>query len=88
LRLIFEDLKGGQYDRAFTGPWAWFRLMDTAHIQSTPQSNVYLITFMHDSARATDEQSARKIVFEGRATSINNPFKNELLNAFRCPESI
>lgn len=88
LRLIFEDLKGGQYDRAFTGPWAWFRLMDTAYIQSTPQSNVYLITFMHDSAAKTNEQSARKIVFEGRATSINNPFKNELLNSFRCPESI
>lgn len=88
LRIIFEDLKGGQYDRSFTGPWAWFRLMDAAYIQSTPQSNVYLITFMHDTARATDEQSARKIVFEGRATSINNPFKNELLKAFRCPESI
>ncbi|HTF98503.1 MAG TPA: type VI secretion system membrane subunit TssM [Cellvibrio sp.] len=88
LRLIFEDLKGGQFDRAFTGPWAWFRLMDSAHIQSTPQSNVYLITFMHDSARTTDDNSARKIVFEGRANSINNPFKNELLNAFRCPETI
>ena len=88
LRLIFEDLNGGQYDRAFTGPWAWFRMMDAAHIQSTPQSNVYLISFMHDSAGALDEQSARKIVFEGRATSINNPFKNELLNSFRCPESI
>lgn len=88
LRLVFEDLKGGQYDRAFTGPWAWFRLMDTAQIQSTPQSNVYLISFMHNSALASDPQSARKIVFEGRATSINNPFKNELLNAFRCPESI
>jgi type VI secretion system protein ImpL len=88
LRLIFEDLKGGQFDRAFTGPWAWFRLMDAAHIQSTPQSNVYLITFAHDSARTTDDSSARKIVFEGRATSINNPFKNELLNSFRCPESI
>jgi len=88
LRLIFEDLKGGQFDRAFTGPWAWFRLMDAAQIQSTPQSNVYLITFSHDSARATDDNSARKIVFEGRANSINNPFKNELLNSFRCPESI
>ena len=88
LRLIFEDLNGGQFDRAFTGPWAWFRMMDAAQIQSTPQSNVYLITFMHETARVADEQSARKVVFEGRASSINNPFKNELLNAFRCPESI
>lgn len=88
LRLIFEDLKGGQFDRAFTGPWAWFRLMDAAQIQSTPQSNVYLITFTHDSAQAKDDNSARKIVFEGRASSINNPFKNELLNSFRCPETI
>ncbi|MDZ7924899.1 MAG: type VI secretion system membrane subunit TssM [Marinagarivorans sp.] len=88
LRLIFEDLKGGQFDRSFMGPWAWFRLMDAAHIQSTPQSNVFLITFKHDSASPASDENARKIVFEGRVNSIHNPFKNELLNAFRCPESL
>lgn len=87
VRIIFEDIQGGQYDRSFTGPWAWFRLMDAAHIEGTTQSNIYKITFRHESANA-DINSPRKVVFEGRATSINNPFKNELLNMFRCPETI
>ncbi len=87
IRLIFEDLRGSQFDRAYTGPWAWFHLMDSAQIEATPQSNIYKITFMHQTA-SNDLNGPRKIVFEGRATSINNPFKNELLNSFRCPETI
>lgn len=87
IRLIFEDLHGSQFDRAFSGPWAWFHLMDSAQIEATPQSNIYKITFMHETA-SNAADGPRKIVFEGRATSINNPFKNELLNTFRCPETI
>ena len=40
-----SDLNGAQFDKSYTGPWAWFRLMDASNIQSTPQSNIYLITF-------------------------------------------
>lgn len=87
IRLIFEDLHGGQFDRAFTGPWAWFRLIDSAKIEATTQSNIYKITFMHESAER-DSQSPRKITFEGRATSVHNPFKNDLLQHFRCPETL
>ncbi|HEX7762855.1 MAG TPA: type VI secretion IcmF C-terminal domain-containing protein, partial [Cellvibrio sp.] len=85
IRVIFEDLNGAQFDKSYTGPWAWFRLMDASNIQSTPQSNIYLITFAQDIDTTT---STRKIVYEGRATSIHNPFKNDLLESFRCPESI
>ncbi|OZY87500.1 type VI secretion protein [Cellvibrio mixtus] len=85
IRVIFEDLNGAQFDKSYTGPWAWFRLMDASNIQSTPQSNIYLITFAQDIDTTA---STRKIVYEGRATSIHNPFKNDLLESFRCPESI
>lgn len=85
IRVIFEDLNGAQFDKSYTGPWAWFRLMDASNIQSTPQSNIYLITFAQDIDTSA---STRKIVYEGRATSIHNPFKNDLLESFRCPESI
>ena len=86
IRVIFEDLNGTQFDKAYTGPWAWFRLLDASKIQSTPQSNIYLITFAHDMDVAAAH--TRQIVYEGRATSIHNPFKNDLLESFRCPESI
>jgi type VI secretion system protein ImpL len=88
IRVIFEDLTGTQFDKVFTGPWAWFRLMDASSIQSTPQSNIYLITFAHDTGADRAARTARQIVYEGRATSIHNPFKNDLLESFRCPESI
>lgn len=84
IRTIFEDLSGATYDRAYTGPWAWFRLMDDSEIKATTQSNIYLITF----SLGNSEDAARKIVYEGKATSIHNPFKNDLLGSFRCPESI
>jgi type VI secretion system protein ImpL len=85
IRVIFEDLNGSTYDRAFTGPWAWFRLMDASEIKGTTQSNVYLITF---SVSTGGGAAARKITYEGKATSVHNPFKNDLLGSFRCPESI
>lgn len=85
IRVIFEDLQGVQFDTAYTGPWAWFRLMDASNIRATPQSNIYLITFAHQVAA---NKPSRQIVYEGRATSIHNPFKDDLLESFRCPESI
>lgn len=86
IRVIFEDVKGIQFDKSFTGPWAWFRLMDASTIKSTPQSNIYLITFAHETGAAAT--NLRQIVYEGRANSVHNPFKNDLLESFRCPESI
>lgn len=86
IRVIFEDLNGSSYDRSYTGPWAWFRLMDSSDIKATTQSNVYLITFSAGSGNS--DAATRKIVYEGKATSIHNPFKNDLLGSFRCPESI
>ncbi|MGQ9424410.1 type VI secretion system membrane subunit TssM [Gilvimarinus sp. F26214L] len=81
VRLVFEDLDSAVSEATYTGPWAWFRLMDDASIKAASQSNVYWITF-------STRDDAREIVFEGKATSIHNPFKNDLIGLFRCPESI
>lgn len=87
IRVIFEDLSDASHDRAYNGPWAWFRLMDDAEIRPAAQSNIYWITFKAD-ARGGGSSAAREIVYEGKASSIHNPFKNDLLGSFRCPESL
>jgi len=86
IRIIFEGLNGAYTDRSYVGPWAWFRLMDESDIKQTAQSNIYLITFSLGSTDGSNTQ--RTIVYEGKATSVNNPFKNDLLSVFKCPESI
>jgi type VI secretion system protein ImpL len=88
IRIIFEDLNDSSIDQSYTGPWAWFRLMDDAEIKRTSQSNVYLITFSVGGKRNDTANTVRKIVYEGKASSIHNPFRNDLLSSFRCPESI
>lgn len=83
VRVIFESLNDQVFDKTFVGPWAWFHLMDASDLKKTSQSNVYQITF-----RAGSGADARSIVYEGRAKSVNNPFRNDLLSSFRCPESL
>lgn len=85
IRVIFEDLNERQVDKAYTGPWAWFRLMDDASVSKTNKSNVYRLTFSMPDSSADEDF---KIVYEGKAKSIHNPFSNNLLAAFRCPETL
>ncbi len=86
VRIIFEDLTENLYDKAYTGPWAWFRLMDNSSVVKTSKSNVYKITFkLNEGHRNSD---IHQIVYEGKAKSINNPFSNNILSAFRCPERL
>lgn len=87
LRIVFEDLKDVSYDKIYTGPWVLFHLLDDASIKSTAQTNTYSITFSVGGA-ANDERTTHKILYEGRASSINNPFRNDLLSSFKCPESL
>lgn len=86
VRLVFEDLAGTVSDRVYTGPWAWFRMLDDADIKPANTSNIYWITFSPDVSAGSDTR--RHVVLEGKASSVHNPFKNELIGQFRCPESI
>ncbi len=82
IRVAIEDLNGSVHERTFSGPWAWFRLMDASNIQKTGKSNVYRITF------STGGGDAHKIVYEGKTKSINNPLSNSLLTSFKSPETL
>ena len=84
IRVIFEDLNDNTYEATYTGPWAWFRLMDASNVRSTSSSNIYRITF----SASRGDGPAHSIVYEGKTKSINNPFSNNLLGTFRAPESL
>lgn len=86
VRLVFEDLTGAISDKVYSGPWAWFRMLDEAGITAANESNIYWITFRPEGRSASD--SSRDVVLEGKASSVHNPFRNELLGQFRCPETL
>lgn len=86
IRLTFEDLTGNAYSQTYDGPWAWFRLQDASRLSQVSNSTVYLATFsvLQDGPNA----KGHTITYELKAKSVKNPFRRNLLNAFRCPSSI
>jgi type VI secretion system protein ImpL len=61
------------------GPWAWFRLLDTAEVQRTSVSDRNTVTFNLGGRTAT---------FQLRAGSALNPFDASALRGFSCPSSL
>jgi type VI secretion system protein ImpL len=70
----FEDRSGGHPNVSFQGPWALFRLLDAAHLQSTTdvRFNMYF------------DMGGHVAQFALEADSIRNPFGQRQLRAFRC----
>jgi type VI secretion system protein ImpL len=75
VRVIFEDASGSRLTRSKEGPWAWFRLLDQAELESASS----------DRLRATFKVSGRTATWEISASSVVNPFKVQELQKFRCP---
>ena len=72
--VLFEEGSGAGPNRAYQGPWAFFRLLDEATLQ--PQSELkYLVTLSAGghTARVTLE-----------ASSVRNPFARNELRGFNC----
>lgn len=92
VRIIFEDLNEEEHSASFEGPWAWFRLLSQSTLVKTEKSNVYLVTYgITSHAKRSDSSSAstkHEITYKIKAKSVNNPFNNNLLSSFRCPENI
>ncbi len=84
VRVIFQDLNDIRHDASYTGPWAWFRLMDRSEIDKTNSTNVYRLTFKVDGPQG----EVHKITYLAKAKSINNPLRSDWLSSFRCPDSI
>ncbi|MFL0809050.1 MAG: type VI secretion system membrane subunit TssM [Agarilytica sp.] len=82
IRVAIEDINGTLYEKSYSGPWAWFRLMDASTIKRTSKSNVYHITFK------AGDNNEQKIIYEGKTKSINHPLSNSLLASFRAPETL
>ncbi|MBB5018756.1 type VI secretion system protein ImpL [Chitinivorax tropicus] len=57
------------------GPWALFRLLDKATVETTPQAERYKVTF---------DLEGKKASFELTASSVINPFRRDVLERFRC----
>jgi len=79
VRILFENQDGSQAARSEEGPWAFFRLLGNSRLEKTRNKAVYRVTF---------QEGGRNVVYELRAKSVINPFGDDLLAGFRCPESL
>ncbi|TFW31986.1 type VI secretion system membrane subunit TssM [Massilia horti] len=61
------------------GPWAWMRMLDKGVLESAPQAERFRLTYDIDG---------RKVVFDLVASSVNNAFRREALEQFRCREHL
>ena len=61
------------------GPWAFFRMLDRAVVEQQPQGERFKLTFDLDN---------RKIIYDLTASSVNNPFKRDTMEQFRCLEKL
>lgn len=61
------------------GPWAWFRMLDKANVEPTPQGERYKVTFDVDGRKAGLELTANSVV---------NPFRRAVLEQFRCVDKL
>jgi type VI secretion system protein ImpL len=79
-RLQFTPLAGGP-SSGFTaeGPWAWFRLLDQATLETAGA---------RDRLRVTFTRKGMEAVFELQADSLTNPFSGELLEGFSCSNGL
>lgn len=88
VRIVFEDLYDGRHEKSYDGPWAWFRLQDQSRLVKTRHSNVYEVTYaVSDDSRAKGP-GYHHIKYLIKAKSVDNPFNENMLGTFRCPENI
>ena len=88
VRIMFEDLDEKRHDKSFDGPWAWFKLQDRAKLSKTKKSNVYQVTYSVSEGGENEAKINHKMKYLIKARSVNNPFGQNLLSAFKCPESV
>ena len=85
VRIVFEDLDDRRSEKTYEGPWAWLRLQEDSKISKTNRANEYRIEYSVEN-QTTGKRHA--IQFLIKAKSINNPFRQKLLSAFKCPAKL
>jgi len=88
VRIVFEDLAENRHEKTYDGPWAWFRLQDQSSLTKTRQSNVYMVTYDIPENQVSTGKGRHHIQYLIKAKSVDNPFNENLLGTFRCPENI
>jgi type VI secretion system protein ImpL len=80
VRLAFQPASPGENVTVEKdGVWAWFRLLQDAHLKPLGGGDRYLATFTVGNRNAS---------FEIRANSIVNPFASNQVESFRCPPKL
>jgi type VI secretion system protein ImpL len=79
VRMVFVDNQEARPTVTHNGPWAWFRLLDSANMRSTRQPELFKVGFSLAGYSAQ---------FDLRAVSVRNPFKLDELRGFRCPDRL
>jgi type VI secretion system protein ImpL len=77
--ITLEGQQGMLSSRTEVGPWAWFRVLNSAKLNKTNNPAIYQVTF---------NEGGHKAMFELRALSAVNPFGQDLLSGFYCAESL
>jgi len=79
VRILLEGQQGMLSSRTEVGPWAWFRVLNSARLTKTENPAVYHVLFKENGYQA---------MYELRALSAVNPFGQNLLSGFYCPERL
>ncbi len=74
-RIVFETLAHQERRRTFSGPWAWFRLIDESALEPNGAPDRFRLRFGLDGLEAT---------FGLQAESVDNPFNLAALHEFQC----
>ena len=72
--VTFEDRSGARPNQTFQGPWAWFRLLDSATLRAETDVR-FDAAFQGGGHQAT-------VLIE--AVSIRNPYQKSVVHQFRC----
>ena len=78
-RIRFINTNKQTYTLTTNGPWAWFRLLNQAKIETTDDPKVFYVTFILSNNTA-----------RFKLTAINrvNPFLPDIISQFRCPDTL
>jgi type VI secretion system protein ImpL len=77
--ITFLDDQGKKLTLSESGSWAWFRILDKSHLESTASPKHFRLSF------DLEKSSAQYELYTG---GVVNPFIPGILNAFRCPEGL
>lgn len=77
IALEFVDQEGKNTQATFSGPWAWFKLLDKSSLQSTGDPHRYTLSF---------DLNGYSIKYQLVANKLVNPFIPDILTNFRCVE--